>query len=219
MPVVLHDATINRTARNADGSAIAETLNIADIDYATALTYDFSGDWSAYRGTKIPTFEEFIALCRCLQLHPYIEIEEEIFTWQAVILLDIVRKYGMENHVTWISFTHASLLRIVELSPCARVGYNRTEASVDVATELQKIGMLRTGYNEAFANLAYTNPSLADYAAQAFALGIPVEVWCPNSEADILALPEYVTGVTTDKLIAADVIYANAMGDVVATEG
>lgn len=212
MPVLLHDVTINRTARNADGSAVSETINIADISYETALTYDFCGNYTAYAGTKIPTFEEYISLCRDIQLHPYIEIEEEIFEWQAIILMDIVRKYGMENHVTWISFTHNSLLRIIEQNPRSRVGYLRMATHTDVETELHMVGLLKTGYNEAFLNLAYNNASLNDYADRAFELEIPVEVWCPYTEDEILSLPPYISGVTTDYLIAHEVLYNNNLG-------
>lgn len=207
MPVILHDVSINRTARNANGTKISETINIADIDYATALTYDFGGDWTGYKGTKIPTFEEYIALCRNIQLHPYIEIEEEIFEWQAVILMDIVKKYGMEDHVTWISFTHNSLLRIIEQNPRSRVGYNRMATHLDIEKELHMVGLLKTDFNEAFLNIAYNNTSLTEYTEAALNLDIPVEVWCPSTADEILALPAYVSGVTTDKLIAHSVLY------------
>ena len=207
MPVLLHDVSINRTARTADGKEIAQTVNIADIDYSTALTYDFCGSLTAYSGTKIPTFEEFIALCRNIQLHPYIEIEEEIFEWQAIILMDIVRKYGMENNVTWISFTHNSLLRIIEQNPRSRVGYLRMATHTEVEKELHMTGLLKTDFNEVFLNLAYDNGSLDDYVDKAFELEIPVEVWCPYTKDEILALPSYISGITTDKLIAHDVLY------------
>lgn len=208
MPVLLHDATINRTARTASGGVIAEDINIADISYETALTYDFGIYKSPdFAGTKIPTFEQFIALCRNIQLHPYIEIYEEIFEWQAVILMDVVRRYGMENHVTWISFTHNSLLRIIEQNPCSRVGYNVTRNGTQVENVFHMIGLLKTGYNEAFLNMEHTNESLAEYAAKAFELDIPVEVWCPNTAAEILTLPVYVSGVTSDTVIASEAIY------------
>ena len=212
MPVLLHDVTINRTARNADGTEIAQTINIEDISYETALTYDFNNGLTNYKGTKIPTFEEFIALCRNIQLHPYIEIEEEIFEWQAIILMDIVRKYGMENNVTWISFTHNSLLRIIEQNPRSRVGYLRMATHTEVDKELHMVGLLKTGFNEAFLNIAYTNESLIEYTEKAFDQNTPVEVWCPYLEEEILALPTYVSGVTTDFYIAHEVLYAKELG-------
>ena len=208
MPVLLHDATINRTARTASGGVIADETNIADIDYATALTYDFGIHKSNdFAGTKIPTFEQFIALCRNIQLHPYIEIYEEIFEWQAKILMDIVKKYGMEDYVTWISFTHNSLLRIIEQNPRSRVGYNVTRNGTQVENVYQMVGLLKTGYNEAFLNMEHTNERLSEYAEKAFELDIPLEVWCPNTAAEILDLPVYVSGVTSDTVIASKALY------------
>lgn len=208
VPVLLHDAAINRTARNADGSEISATVNIADITYSAATAYDFGCYFSdQYRGTKIPAFEEFIALCRAIQLHPYIEIYEEITAEQAEILMGIVRKYGMQENVTWISFTHISLQRIVENNPRSRVGYNRTADHTGVADELHMVGLLMTGVNEAFANVAHDNANLAGFAESGYALGIPVEVWCPNTAEEILSLPVYVSGVTSDTLIAHKVHY------------
>lgn len=208
MPVLLHDATINRTARTVGGGVIAEDVNIADISYETALTYDFGIYKSSdFAGTKIPTFEQFIALCRNIQLHPYIEIYEEIFEWQAKILMDIVKKYGMEDHVTWISFTYNSLLRIIEQNPRSRVGYNVTRNGTEINNVLHFIGLLKTGYNEAFLNIEYTNEYLTVYTERAFPLDIPVEVWCPNTTKEILDLPVYVSGVTSDTVIASATLY------------
>lgn len=208
VPVLLHDVSINRTARTDAGATVPDTVNIADITYAQALTYDFGSYCSSeYKGTKIPTFEEYIALCRNIQLHPYIEIEEEITAEQATILVNITRKYGMLEHVTWISFTHNSLLRILEKNPRARVGYNRMASHQDVKKELHSVGLLRTEFNEAFVNLAYDNPKLDEYATEAFALDIPLEVWTPNTAEAVLALPGYVSGVTSDKVIAHRVLY------------
>ena len=61
--VLLHDSTIDRTS-NGTGS-------IADMPYEQAAQYDY-GSWksSEYTGTTIPTFEEFIMLCKKIGLHP-----------------------------------------------------------------------------------------------------------------------------------------------------
>ena len=61
--VVLHDKTINSTARNQDGSEIAEEIDISDITYAEALTYDFGLSFSKkFKGTRIPLFEDVLKL-------------------------------------------------------------------------------------------------------------------------------------------------------------
>lgn len=206
IPVLMHDATINRTGRNADGSEIAETINISEITYEEALTYDFGIYKSLdYAGTKIPRFEEFITICRNIGLHPYIEIEGEITAERAKTLIKIVENCGLLDNVTWISFAYESLLRIVEVYPNARVGLNcittdgLTDNQVNYIEKLKAIG----------ANVfihADTN-SIAVCVDDAKSHGLALELWCPNTEEEILALPTYVSGVTTDKLIAKDVLY------------
>ena len=52
--VLLHDSTINRTARNYDGTEISEQIEIGKITYAEALNYDFG----------IAVSEKFRSTCR-----------------------------------------------------------------------------------------------------------------------------------------------------------
>lgn len=206
VPVLLHDTTINRTGRNADGSEIADTINISEITYADALSYDFGIYKSSdYAGTKIPTFEEFITLCRHIGLYPYIEIEDEITTEKARALLEIVGNCGLLDNVTWISFAYESLLRIVEIYPNARVGLNCITTDGLTTNQVNYINKLKSLNANVFIH-ADTN-SIAVCVDDAKAHGLSLELWCPNTEEEIIALPTYVSGVTTDKLIAKDVLY------------
>ena len=206
VPVLLHDETINRTARNANGTAIATDIYIDRITYDEASVYDFGVYKSdAYKGTKIPTFEEFITLCRNIGLHPYIEIEGEITAARAATLIEIVSNRGLLDNVSWISFNYESLLRIVEHYPKARVGLNCitsvgfTSNQREYANKLLKIA----------PNVFYhadTN-SVGVCVEMAKEDGLPLEIWCPSTEEEIINLPTYVSGVTTDKLVAKTVLY------------
>lgn len=61
--VLLHDDTLNRTARCNDGSVISDTVKIADITYTEALEYDFGMYFSEkFKGTKIPHFKELLEI-------------------------------------------------------------------------------------------------------------------------------------------------------------
>ena len=63
--VLLHDGKLNRTGRNPDGTELAEEIPITEITYEEALAYDF-GIWFSkkFRGTKIPLFDEVLALAQ-----------------------------------------------------------------------------------------------------------------------------------------------------------
>lgn len=196
--VLLHDATIKRTS---DGEGA-----IAELTYEELLQYDF-GSWknSKYAGTKIPTFEEFIALCKEIGLHPYIEIKNDgTYTPEQVeSLVDIVEKYGMEDGCTWISFNITYLEYVKNVDTTARLGYvsskNITQSMINPVLEL------RTGENEVFLDISYnmlneTNVMLA------MENGLPLETWTVDNTNDIKLRPKYVSGYTSNKLIATDTL-------------
>lgn len=60
---VLKDDTINRTARNKDGSELTEKIALQDITWAEVLKYDF-GIWFSrkFKETKIPLLQDILKL-------------------------------------------------------------------------------------------------------------------------------------------------------------
>lgn len=206
VPVLLHDDTINRTARNADGSAISGSVNINAITYEQALAYDFGVyKGAAYAGTKIPTFEEFISLCKKLGLYAYIELKASTTYTKDDIenLVAICRKYGMERSVSFISFKREILMLVSQVDEGARLGFVQSGM-----TDYQMrctVHELKTPINTVFfdCNLANISTEICDICE---AYDVPIEVYCPNTEADILALDDRVAGITSDKLVAKDVI-------------
>lgn len=63
--VVLHDSTINRTARNKDGTSIDREIKISDITYEEALQYDYGTGFSLkFRGEALPRLIDVLRLAR-----------------------------------------------------------------------------------------------------------------------------------------------------------
>jgi hypothetical protein len=88
IPVLLHDTTINRTARNADGTTIGSTINIADITYAQALQYDFGvylGE--QYAGIKIPKLEDVLIVLNRYNCSAIIDILGHSYTSEQYEIL------------------------------------------------------------------------------------------------------------------------------------
>ena len=199
--VLLHDASVDRTS---DG-----TGNIADMTLEQARALDF-GSWKseAYAGEKIPTFDEFIVLCKRLGLHPYIELkagtEEKIKS-----LVNVVNRYGMKGKVTWISFYPNCLEYIKAVDDKARLGYVTYYVDADIINTGKQ---LLSGHNEVFLDCSYNgaNSTAMQLCADA---DIPFEVWTLNDEAKILGLDPYVSGVTSDYIIASNVIYDAGIGE------
>ena len=216
VPVLLHDAKINRTARNEDGSKLKKGISINDITYEQALAYDF-GIWKGkeFQGTKIPTFEEFLQLCRDLRLHPYIELKENgnYTREQMSHLVDIAEEKGMLEDVSWISFSDKYLSWIRDRDPCARLGLlerflfcvDDYERTIIIAKNLQ------TGSNEVFLDvnmvpLMYDECGTDIFISMCREAGLPLEVWTVDQKDIMRNLDPYISGVTTNKLIYSEVI-------------
>ena len=207
IPVLLHDLSINRTARNMDGTSISSTVNIADITYAQASGYDFGiYKGNEYAGTKIPKFEDFIKLCRAVGLHPYIELKSDGSYTQAQItgLVDIVKRNGMSENVTWISFSDVFLEYVKTYDSEARLGLVFPADISDVL--INKAESLKSTSNEVFIDVDYTALS-SEGISRCYNAEIPLEVWTVDTESVVNSLDAYVTGVTSDNLLASVVLY------------
>ena len=210
--VLLHDETINRTARNADGTELTDTVNIHEITLAEAKTYDF-GIWksSEYAGTEIPTLEEFLIFCKRVCLHPYIELKFAYDAQKCQDVVNIVRKCGMKNRVTYISFTLNNLKAVASYDKSARLGmlYNAPQ-SANAELYAAEVDTLKTGCNEVFMDVRYHNDPLI---AACISHDIGLELWTTDvGSATIIAKPDIVTGITHDTLHAGKVIYDDAVG-------
>lgn len=119
IPVILHDETINRTARNSDGSVITDTIAIADITLEQARQYDFGLAWGGtYAGEYIPTFDELVKWLKSWNMVGLCEIEfESISEDKARVLQAIVDKHNMRSKIKWISSGFATLTTMCGLAP------------------------------------------------------------------------------------------------------
>lgn len=197
--VLLHDTTIDRTS-NGTGA-----INELTFEYVRSL--DFGGWKSAdYAGELIPTFEEFTALCRNIGLYPYIEIKSAT-QGQVEGLVATVKKYGMLEKVTWITAYGKGILEYVRNKhESARLGLvvnTVTESAVTACNEL------KNGKNEVFINAA-GNDLTNEIIASCQESDIPLEVWAVGNGASIVSANSYISGFTTDAVIAGVVLYESA---------
>ncbi|MBQ8849493.1 MAG: hypothetical protein IJ011_04055 [Clostridia bacterium] len=189
--VLLHDSTVDRTS---DG-----TGNIGELTFEEVRAMDF-GSWksSEYSGEQIPTFEEFVILCRNLGLHPYIEIKSSaIYTEEQIqTIVDIVERCGMKGKVSYISFELKYLEYVKNYDPSARLGYVVDGVN---AARAQLAASLKTDENEVFLDGYYT---VTEKGIQAcIEADVPLEVWTLSNESIMFELDLYISGVTLDRLI------------------
>lgn len=197
--VLLHDTTVDRTS---DG-----TGNIADLTFEQVRAMDFGSWFSAdYAGTQIPTFEEFISLCRKIGLKPYLELRD-MTTEQAQSLVTIVKKYGMQKNTTWICTSASALAAISVAYPAARLGLVCGTLTADIVASAVA---LRNDVNDVFIDTSDTSDNAVSLM---MAADIEGEVWTVWTEAAITGLNPYFTGVTSDNLVAGSVLYKATMGE------
>ena len=205
VPVLLHDASINRTARNADGTAISGTVNIADITFAEALTYDF-GIWknTAYGGTRIPSLADFLKVCKDIAIKPRIELL--IYdTSHLDIMLTSLEEFGMLENVQYNINNIALIQRVLNRVPNAEIVYGMSAYDASTITSL---GALKTSINRIIIN---ANSEIIDSTliAACMSNNLELEVWTVDNPVTASSLPSYVTGMTSNRINIDTLLYYN----------
>jgi len=214
--VLMHDFTINRTARNSDGTELSTSINIGDITYEQALQYDY-GIWKGQKwaGTDIPTFDEFIVACKKLSLHPFIELKDIVngtYWTDARIeaVANSIKAAGMERNVSFISFSVSALQKMSVYFPDARLGlgFEGTYSTANFEAYITNAETLVDGKRSVIATVNYTSMTDELYEMLVEA-GISPLVWTVNTKEAILSLDKTVVGVLSDYYNAGDVLIKN----------
>ena len=200
--VLLHDDTIDRTSNG--------TGTVSEMTYQELLAYDF-GSWkgSAYTGTKIAKFTEFLLTCKGLGLHPYIEIKRGNYTQEQILqIVNEVAVYGLKGKVTYISFNNTFLGYIKDYDSSARLGYVVDNLSDNIINQAKT---LKTTDNEVFLDVNWnsfrTGSSSESLVSKCITENIPIEVWTVDNVISLNYLPDYVSGFTSNSLILGKVLY------------
>lgn len=149
--ILMHDGTVDATT---DGSG-----NISDFTYAQIqnLTIDAGVDVAHYPSLKVPTLEEYLALCRKINLVPVIELKQETLTANdAEPILNLIRKYGLEDKAIVISNVSAILEAIRNLSAFISIQmvFNSLSSSdIDYCAD-HHFGVDANQWNETLVNYA-----------------------------------------------------------------
>ena len=206
VPVILHDATINRTARKENGWRLFFPRKCSDMTYDKLLEYDF-GSWYSndFKGTKIPSFDELLSCASDNDLNLYVELKEttDFNDEKAQALVDAVKNAGLEDKITWISFNEDYLKTMAKAMPEARLGYKKKK-EVDENT-IETLKNLQTGKNEVFLDLKSSRISKTSSKILEDS-GFNFEVWTVDSSDEIKELAEYdCKGITTNKITEDDI--------------
>ncbi len=177
--VLLADSTVNRTARQSDGTAIAiDNLNINTLTWEEVSALDF-GIWkdNKYKGTKILDLKSFLLYCKKLNLFPYMELKQSFTKAQVESIINTIKNLGMEEEVTLNSFGYQVINYIKILCPSIRLGYY-INSSPNWKNLLRQCQIWQTEKN---AVILQVEKSLMDSEDSTYKLllenNIPLEVW------------------------------------------
>ena len=201
IPVLLHDEYINRTAVKSNGSPLIFPKKCSDMTYEELLNYDFGlKKGEEYKGTKIPTFEELLQCSKETGLNLYVELKtsSKFGAEQAKLLTDMVKKAGLEENITWISFNADYLKLIYDNMPDARLGYLSDNAVTNKT--ISTLEALKTDENEVFLDIkAGKMDFIADMLLDE--AGFDFEAWTVDDTDEIERLKKYeCNGITTNSI-------------------
>lgn len=137
--VVLHDETINRTARFTNGMQVEEKIYLNKIIYSEALNYDY-GIWfsNKYASEKIPLFEDVLRLSKSQNIRLKIDNKIQKFP------LDVLDLFFLEikDYLDYVSLTSNDIEFIkYSLDKCQnnlRIDYDGV-VTEDILRELTRI--------------------------------------------------------------------------------
>ena len=212
--VLLHDPTINRTARNADGTEISENVYIDQITYEQALEYDFGISYdSKFAGTKIPKLEDFLKVCRSIGLDVHLEIKNEhngLTQNQVNAIVDMVHRCGMKGHVIYESSDPAYLEYVVAKTQDEKWGRICSPTSENISSIMTSMATLSQSNPNGLISAGYVG--LTDSIVETIISGgYPLAAWTIDLASEMISLDPYVTYVISNARNVADVLYDNEM--------
>ena len=126
VPVLLHDANIGRTARNADGSIIENAPRISDITYAEALEYDFGIAFhKKFKGENIPRLSEALELARANGVK--VKLDNKIWRFDSERRENVLTLCAEYPKTAAITCTDAEQIKsVLSVIPSAEIHYDGT---------------------------------------------------------------------------------------------
>ena len=211
IPVCLHDVTINRTARNLDGSTITSSINILDITYDEDNSYDYGLYKNAkYKGTKLLTLERVVKFAKMNGVTLHIETKcgtSEVELKMIENAVRTVKKYNMSKFVSWSNSYggRAVMEKVVSLDKYARVGLMPDTMTNE---RFQALLNLKTGFNKVFW-FAWETSTIDDAMLNKFIDNeVELEIGTFNTAEEMKQLfnsnLRYVTAISSDKLVARE---------------
>lgn len=139
IPVICHDDTINRTARNSDGTTITGDVYVANSTFDELNVYDYGiYKGQQYAGTPLLTFEEVVKFAKFYNIK--INIDCKVTANSDIdIIYNILRKYGMQFSSRWTVATFTTMRYLLSKNGKLEVAYGAWEPTVANVTSIKSV--------------------------------------------------------------------------------
>lgn len=139
--VICHDGTINRIARNTDGTEISQQIYVNQSTFDDLNQYDYGiYRGSQFAGTHILTFEEVCRFAKYNNIRINIDYKVAINNDYLDEVYAIVQKYGLQYQVRFTIPNSSSIRHLLTKNPKVEVAlgsWTATTAVVDVVKQLK----------------------------------------------------------------------------------
>lgn len=178
IPVIIHDETIDRTT---DGKG-----NVIDFTYDELSKFDASYKFKQPGVVnKIPTLEEYLDYIKDFQVITNIELKTGVIEYLGIEekVLELIRKFQLEEKVIISSFNHFSVMRFKKLSSNIKCGFLSESWLIDAGEYTKKNGI--QCYHPYFKNL------VPEVIRELKKNNIEINTWTVNEEKDMKYLINY----------------------------
>ncbi len=173
--VILHDETVDRVS-SGKGS-------VKDYTYAELLKLNVNKRFPEYGEVRIPTLEEVYRLIKNTDLMINVELKNSIIFYEGLEerVLELTRKYGLEERVIYSSFNHYSVMKLKQLLPSVKTGFLYEDGYLNMPDYAVRYGV--EALHPALYHLQYPN-----FIEDCRARGIALRVWTVNDPMDMKML-------------------------------
>ncbi|MDO7881626.1 glycerophosphodiester phosphodiesterase [Salinibacterium soli] len=186
VPILMHDWTLDRTTDGTGPVWAATWEQISRLD---------AGSWydADYRGTRVPLFEEFLAILAPSPTHAIVELKGSWTPHDVEIVQRLVTEYGVADQVVFASFDIMTLRAAQLVAPGVQRAIISREVNGEPADLAAECGAIAIIVSKAFV---LARPELVDriHAAE---LGVMVYT-VNDSDAWMEAIELGVDGIITD---------------------
>lgn len=172
--VVIHDERIDRVS---DGAGFVRDYTLEELK-----KYNFNKTMPAWGRVEIPTLREVYGLLRDKDIFINLELKNSVWPYEGLekAVCELAAEMGMGDRILYSSFQHASMCRIKEIEPEARVAFLYSDGFLDMPSYARRFGAWAV--HPGVGSLRFQGAELGKECRER---GVRLHVWTVNTQEDL----------------------------------